>query len=110
MHTMKHTIEDLEPATDYHANVQIKNQFMWGENQQFTFSTRKVSPTTTTTPTFTTTPTTTTFPTTTFVEDKVGPTSGSVQEVAGQQSTLSGSGSAGLNALLLLLTVFLLRT
>nr|XP_027211381.1 uncharacterized protein LOC113804698 isoform X2 [Penaeus vannamei] len=109
MHTMKHTIEDLEPATDYHANVQIKNQFMWGENQQFTFSTRKVSPTTTTTPTFTTTPTTTTFPTTTFVEDKVGPTSGSVQ-VAGQQSTLSGSGSAGLNALLLLLTVFLLRT
>lgn len=113
MHTMKHTIEDLEPATDYHANVQIKNQFMWGENQQFAFSTRKVSPTTTTTPTFTTTPTTTTtttFPTTTFVEDKVGPTSGSVQEVAGQQSTLSGSGSVGLNALLLLLSVFLLRT
>ena len=41
MHSMKHSLEELEPATDYEAEVQIKNQFMWGETQQFAFSTRK---------------------------------------------------------------------
>lgn len=41
MHYMKHTINDLEPATDYHATVQIKNKFMWGANTEFAFSTKK---------------------------------------------------------------------
>lgn len=41
MHYMKHTISDLEPATDYHATVQIKNKFMWGANSELDFSTKK---------------------------------------------------------------------
>lgn len=41
MHSMKHTIADLEPATDYHATVQVKNKFMWGANNEFAFSTKK---------------------------------------------------------------------
>lgn len=40
-HSMKHTIADLEPATDYHATVQVKNKFMWGANSEFAFSTKK---------------------------------------------------------------------
>ncbi|XP_042207231.1 protein amalgam-like isoform X2 [Homarus americanus] len=41
MHYMKHTINDLEPATDYHAIILVKNKFMWGANTEFAFSTKK---------------------------------------------------------------------
>lgn len=40
-HTMKHTLRDLEAATDYNASVQIKNQYLWGDSAEFSFSTRK---------------------------------------------------------------------
>lgn len=40
-HSMKHKLDNLEAATDYNSMVQIKNQFMWGDSAEFSFSTRK---------------------------------------------------------------------
>ncbi|XP_066960736.1 lachesin-like [Macrobrachium rosenbergii] len=124
-HTMKHTLRDLEAATDYNASVQIKNQYLWGDSAEFSFSTRKVLPTTTTTPiTITTTtttailtptssntpPTTTTqLPTTTFVGESERSSRPSVQEVA-QPTKISGASAASISALLMLVPALLLAT
>lgn len=40
-HSMKHALNNLEAATDYDAFVQIKNQYMWGNSTEFSFSTKK---------------------------------------------------------------------
>ncbi|KAG7154604.1 Contactin-2-like [Homarus americanus] len=113
MHYMKHTINDLEPATDYHAIILVKNKFMWGANTEFAFSTKKVPPTTTpTTSTTTTTQTTTTTPltTTTFVGDTEGPSLASSKEVAVERKTSGAPSTFTCFLPIFLLPVLLLRT
>ncbi|KAF2368992.1 Fibronectin type III [Trinorchestia longiramus] len=39
--SLQHTITDLQPATDYEAAVQVKNEHQWGPMAKFNFSTRK---------------------------------------------------------------------
>ncbi|KAK7072687.1 hypothetical protein SK128_027831, partial [Halocaridina rubra] len=113
-HAMKHKLDDLEAATDYNAMVQIKNQFMWGDSAEFSFSTRKAPTTTTSTPIITPHITTSTItPTTTintFVEEIEGPPRASVQEVAQPTKDISGASSVGFSAVLLIITALLLRT
>ncbi|XP_045121071.1 limbic system-associated membrane protein-like isoform X2 [Portunus trituberculatus] len=41
VHRMKHTLEGLQPATDYHAAIQVKNKFNWSANAEYAFSTKK---------------------------------------------------------------------
>jgi len=40
-HSLRHTIVNLSPATDYEAAVQVKNKNQWGTLGKFSFSTRK---------------------------------------------------------------------
>ncbi|XP_068226409.1 neural cell adhesion molecule 1-like isoform X2 [Palaemon carinicauda] len=121
-HTLKHTLGELEAATDYNAMVQIKNQYMWGDSAEFSFSTRKVLPTTISTtttttpipttailtPTSTNTPPTTTsqLPASTFVGESERSSSPSVQEVA-QPTKISGASAASIASLLVLVPVLM---
>ncbi|KAK8376395.1 hypothetical protein O3P69_009795 [Scylla paramamosain] len=41
VHHMKHTLDGLQPATDYHAAIQVKNKFNWSANAEYAFSTKK---------------------------------------------------------------------
>ncbi|XP_050712500.1 neurotrimin-like isoform X2 [Eriocheir sinensis] len=41
VHRMKHTLDGLQPATDYHAAIQVKNKFTWSANTEYAFSTKK---------------------------------------------------------------------
>ncbi|XP_076035504.1 limbic system-associated membrane protein-like isoform X2 [Oratosquilla oratoria] len=56
-HSIRHTISDLESATEYEVKIEVKNKFAWSSVADFSFSTKKAEPTTTST---TTTSTTTT--------------------------------------------------
>ena len=38
---MRHTLPSLEPATDYEAEVAVKNVDKWGKEAVFHFSTKK---------------------------------------------------------------------
>jgi len=51
-HYMRHDLTNLEPATDYEANVLVENEFGWSSvSDNFHFHTRKEDPTTTSTST-----------------------------------------------------------
>lgn len=41
VHRMKHTLDDLQPATDYHAAIEVKNKFTWSASTEYAFSTKK---------------------------------------------------------------------
>ncbi|KAG0721621.1 Neural cell adhesion molecule 1 [Chionoecetes opilio] len=41
VHQMMHTLDGLQPATDYHAAVQVENKFKWSANTEYEFSTKK---------------------------------------------------------------------
>lgn len=41
LHRLKHTLDDLQPATDYHAAIQVKNKYTWSANTEYEFSTKK---------------------------------------------------------------------
>lgn len=41
VHSMKHTFNGLQPATDYHAAIQVKNKFKWSADTEYAFSTKK---------------------------------------------------------------------
>ncbi|CAL4059718.1 unnamed protein product, partial [Meganyctiphanes norvegica] len=91
-HAMKHNITNLDAATDYHAEVKVKNQFQWSDPTIYAFSTRKVRPTTPPT------------------SKNALPVMGKAQEVAVQQTTASGSSSRNFNILLLAVPILYLRT
>ncbi|XP_068205802.1 protein amalgam-like isoform X2 [Palaemon carinicauda] len=96
LHHMSHAVENLEPATDYEAEVAVENKFGWSDSSEvFQFYTRKDPPTTTTT---STTTTTTPPPTTTDTSTTLAPEPENIAPLTEEKAVgHSASGSGRLN-------------
>ncbi|CAL4092915.1 unnamed protein product, partial [Meganyctiphanes norvegica] len=103
-YTIRHTLFDLAPGTEYVVTVQVSNQFMWGEPASFTFSTEAETTTTTTT---TTTSTTTTMAPTTLKLETNAPKVASKKTAPPPKSKTNGSTIPTISFLLLLASTLL---
>ncbi|XP_064094280.1 neural cell adhesion molecule 2-like isoform X2 [Macrobrachium nipponense] len=109
LHHMSHAIEDLEPATDYEAEVAVENKFGWSDSSEiFQFYTRKEEPSTTTTTSTTTTPPPTTTTTTTDTSTTLAPEPENIAPLTEEKAvghSASGSGRLGISAVTVLMVL-----